>query len=140
MIEDEVARVNESGAIDFAVWSATPEQLVVIGFVDDPTSLRIRLVFDEPAYVQMPWTFSGRLLEWQPAVDLMKGAPHRRAWELPDRQSVPNGTPSLTFETIQDAAQAGGALFTFRSHGSSPAEPSCFVLARGITAISKGAG
>jgi hypothetical protein len=63
MIDEDIARVNTTGALDFVVESATPDRVVVIGFVDDPRTPRVRIVFDEPQYVQMPWRFSGRTAE-----------------------------------------------------------------------------
>jgi hypothetical protein len=140
MIQDDVVTVNSSGAIDYAVVSATPQELVLIGFVDDDQNLRVRLFFEGPTYVQMPWIFSSRVLEWQSAAELVNEAPRIPPWELPAQSATPSQTPSLSLDELRDAAQEGSILFTFKSHGSSPAEPPCFVLARGLRVHRRGGG
>jgi hypothetical protein len=135
MTDDDIARVNAAGALDFAVESATPDRMVVIGFVDEPKSLRVRIVFDEPLYVQMPWRFSGRTAERRSTRDLLATAPTRARWELPDRQTAPTDLPSLSFEQLREADQEHANLWTFVSQGSAPSEPPCFVLARRTTVV-----
>jgi hypothetical protein len=135
MTNDDVARVNAAGALDFAVESATRDRIVVIGFVDDPESLRVRIVFDEPLYVQVPWRFSGRMAERGSTRDLLATGPKHAQWELADRQPALSDLPSLSFEELREADQENATLLRFVSQGSAPAEPTCFVLARRVTVV-----
>jgi hypothetical protein len=79
MKHDEITRANRSGAVDFSLEVASPEELVVLGFVDEPSSSRVRLVFGNPMYVQLPLHFSWRQIEWRTLADLLKGAPLHRS-------------------------------------------------------------
>jgi hypothetical protein len=135
MRDEDIARVNAAGALDFVVESATPDRVVVIGFVDEPRSLRVRIVFDEPLYMQMPWRFSGRSAERRSVRELLETAPSYARWQSPDRQPVPTELPSLSFEELRDAAQEGATLLAFVSQGATPSEPPCFVLARRMTVV-----
>ena len=135
MTDEDIARVNTAGALDFAVESATSDRVVVIGFVDEPASLRVRIVFDEPLYVQIPWRFSGRTVEQRSVRELLETAPPYARWDLPDRQSVPTELPSLSFEELREADQESATLMTFVSQGTTPSEPPCFVLARRMTVV-----
>ena len=135
MRDEDIVRVNAAGALDVAIESATPKRFVVIGFVDDPRSLRFRIVFDEPLYVQMPWRFGGGTVQRRSLRDLLEGAPAYERWELPDRQPVPAELPSLSFDELREASQEGATLVTFVSRDSTPSEPPSFVLARRVTVV-----
>jgi hypothetical protein len=81
MTDRDLDRVNASGAVDFAVESAGPDRLVVVGFVDQPRNLRARTVFEQILYVQMPWRISFRVIEQRSLTSLLVDEPGRRRWE-----------------------------------------------------------
>jgi hypothetical protein len=138
MTEEDVAQVNTAGALEFVVESATPNRLVVSGFVDDPCTPRVRIAFDEPLYIQMPWRFCAQTVERRSIRQLLQTAPAYPRWELPTRHPVPTELPSLSFEELHDASQEGASLLMFVSTGATPADPPCFVLARKITVLARG--
>jgi hypothetical protein len=135
MRDEDIVRVNAAGALDVAVEAATPNRLVVIGFVDDPSSLRFRIVFDEPLYVQIPWRLAGCAVERRSIRDLLEAAPAHQRWELPERKPVPPELPSLSFDDLREAGEEGAALVTFVSRDATPSDPPSFILARRVTVV-----
>jgi hypothetical protein len=135
MTDRDLDRVNASGAVDFAVESAGPDRLVVVGFVDQPGNLRARIVFEQILCVQMPWRFSFRVIEQRSLTTLLVDEPGRRHWDLPDHMPTHASMPSLSVEEARDACAQGHSVFAFVSRGSSPADPSCYVVAASMKVI-----
>ena len=131
-IEEAVRRVNDSGAVDFVVVSASESELVLLACVDDRSSLRARLSFSNVAYVQMPWRFSFRRLRADALTPVAE-----TPMEPSGRASAPPLLPSVSSDDVRDFATEGLVLFSFVDDASvyprSAGEPAAFVIAEALS-------
>jgi hypothetical protein len=111
--------------------------VVVIGFVDDPRTPRVRIVLDEPLYIQMPWRFSGRTADADRFASCWRPLPCTRGGSSPTGTRCRRSYPRCRSKNSVMPDQEGATLLTFVSQGSTPAEPPCFVLARRMTVVTQ---
>ncbi|MCA9631232.1 MAG: hypothetical protein KC766_26400 [Myxococcales bacterium] len=132
-LDEALATLRSAGPIDFVIASATSESLDVVGYIDDARRPCCTLRFSEPCYVQLPWSFSFRVLEVRSVADFATRAPCLPRWELPSVEPAPTELPSFPYKEMADAVAHGMVLFAFESSDSVPSEPPCFVVARSVS-------
>ena len=138
----ELTTFNGSGALDLWVDQATSERVTLIACVDGPESPRCKLIFTDPAYLQLPWHFGFQELEAHRIEEAFPEVRTRDAHEpLPPQSPSSSQLPSLALDELHSLSIDRYTLFVFgRAPCATPQPPPSYVIAMSVAVEVAGRG